>query len=202
MPEPSVAAPSDKSFVLRSPNPPAFQFRLSRPTIVVGRAGRCDLVLFDPSVSRDHAQIHVGRTELHVFDLKSSNGTFVDDQRIETSTVRRGQTIKFGNSAFVVALEDHAAADEETDAPAIADLGTIRTDAMQALRGRLSKAQIRVFDLLLTGSADKVIAAKLSISHHTVHNHIQAIFRAFNIHSRGELLATVIETCRTMSTSP
>ena len=53
----------------------------------------------------------------------------------------------------------------------------------------LSEAQQRVFDELLSGLPEKAIARRLRLSTHTVHNHIRAIFRHYEVHSRAELLA-------------
>jgi DNA-binding NarL/FixJ family response regulator len=55
----------------------------------------------------------------------------------------------------------------------------------------LSEAQRRVFRLLCEGFADKKIAKELGLSQHTVHNHTRAIFQAFGVHSRVELLVVV-----------
>jgi DNA-binding NarL/FixJ family response regulator len=56
----------------------------------------------------------------------------------------------------------------------------------------LSKAQQRVFALLLNGDPDKTIAERLHLSQHTVHHHVQAILRLCGVHSRPELLARVL----------
>lgn len=56
------------------------------PQIVIGRDSQCDVVLQDPLVSRRHAEIQLlsdGRIALR--DLGSSNGTYLDDRRIESS---------------------------------------------------------------------------------------------------------------------
>ena len=46
-------------------------------------------------------------------------------------------------------------------------------------------------DHLLRGASDKEIAARLSISPHTVHQYVKSIYRAHGVHSRTELIARV-----------
>ena len=58
---------------------------------------------------------------------------------------------------------------------------------------RLTARQHDVLQHLLSGLADKRIAAALHISPHTVHNHVKALFRAFGVSSRPELFARCLE---------
>ena len=41
----------------------------------------------------------------------------------------------------------------------------------------------------MAGFAEKAVAAQLGLSRHTVHNHVRAIYRAYGVRSRAELLA-------------
>lgn len=73
--------------------------------VVVGRDDDCDLVLGDGQASRRHAAFIVGADGfLTVEDLGSTNGTFVNGQRI-TGPVRLlgGETIRIGESELTVA---------------------------------------------------------------------------------------------------
>jgi hypothetical protein len=53
----------------------------------IGRKAPADAVIAHPSVSREHCIIGLANDELLVSDLNSTNGTFVDEQRIGRSTV-------------------------------------------------------------------------------------------------------------------
>jgi len=53
----------------------------------------------------------------------------------------------------------------------------------------LTPRQQQVLDSLLRGLGNKEIAFALHISPHTVHNHVKAVYQAFGVSSRGELLA-------------
>jgi DNA-binding CsgD family transcriptional regulator len=56
----------------------------------------------------------------------------------------------------------------------------------------LTAAERRVLEKLLEGKSEKEIAAALHLSAHTVHHHVQAIHRYFNVHSGRELLARLL----------
>ena len=53
----------------------------------------------------------------------------------------------------------------------------------------LSKRQRETLELLLTGNAEKQIAARLNISRHTVHVYVKSLYKRFDVNSRPELLA-------------
>jgi DNA-binding CsgD family transcriptional regulator len=53
----------------------------------------------------------------------------------------------------------------------------------------LSRRERQTLELLLTGHAEKQIAAQLSISRHMVHVYVKSLYKRFDVNSRGELLA-------------
>src|SRR5437879_13010738 len=67
---------------------------------VIGRDDDCDLVVDDPKASRRHAALKAlpdGRAELR--DLGTTNGTFVDERRIDAPvTLEGGETIRVGRT--------------------------------------------------------------------------------------------------------
>jgi DNA-binding NarL/FixJ family response regulator len=56
----------------------------------------------------------------------------------------------------------------------------------------LSPRLKQTLDLLLAGDSEKQIARKLSLSQHTIHVYVKALYRGFGVSSRGELLARFI----------
>jgi DNA-binding CsgD family transcriptional regulator len=60
----------------------------------------------------------------------------------------------------------------------------------------LSPRLCQVLDALLEGDAEKQVAARLGISRHTVHDHVKALYRRFDVSSRGELLAAYYRMAR------
>lgn len=77
------------------------QFDLREPEVILGRDPSADIVLESPGISRRHARIASQGDTATVEDLGSSNGTFVNGQRIDSPTVLQsgdeiglGQTVK------------------------------------------------------------------------------------------------------------
>ena len=70
--------------------------------VVVGRAVTSDLPIYDPTVSRHHAELSVAADGVRVRDLDSSNGTFVNGTRIDETTALDGDVVTFGRVAFKV----------------------------------------------------------------------------------------------------
>jgi hypothetical protein len=67
----------------------------------VGRLPDCDLVIDDPSVSKHHARIEWDGHDALLEDLKSSNGTRLNGDRLNMQmVVRDGDTIEFGEAQF------------------------------------------------------------------------------------------------------
>src|SRR5215204_5503668 len=66
----------------------------------IGREG-CDVVLRDPEVYRRHAALRMTGSGPAVEDLGSSNGTFVNAQRIEgVRQLNEGDVVRFGNTEW------------------------------------------------------------------------------------------------------
>src|SRR3982750_4218482 len=73
--------------------------------LVIGRAPSSDIAIFDPTISRRHAELQVEESGPRGRDLGSSNGTFRNGERIEDAgavTLAPGDTITFGKVAFRV----------------------------------------------------------------------------------------------------
>jgi hypothetical protein len=83
--------------------------------IVIGRASSGDLVLVEDMVSRRHARVVSNRGALSIEDLGSTNGTFVNGEKVSHSPLREGDRILIGTSILrVVAGGDST---EEMDRP-------------------------------------------------------------------------------------
>jgi pSer/pThr/pTyr-binding forkhead associated (FHA) protein len=72
----------------------------------VGRATGADFIIDDPLVSRVHCRLTaLPSGELEVKDLDSTNGTFINAQRIETGRLASGDRLGVGR-VQLVALRD------------------------------------------------------------------------------------------------
>jgi EAL domain-containing protein (putative c-di-GMP-specific phosphodiesterase class I) len=70
---------------------------------VIGRADDSNLKLIDNRISRHHSEIHISGDFLWIRDLKSTNGTFVNNQKIEQAhLLEPNDFISFGKYKFRV----------------------------------------------------------------------------------------------------
>ena len=79
------------------------EFTLREPQTSIGNEESNDLVVRDPTVSRQHAIVKRRKRRWELVDAKSSNGTFVGDIRIADKPVSLtdGQEVRFGGAKFV-----------------------------------------------------------------------------------------------------
>ena len=64
--------------------------------VMVGRDRTCSIVLSHPAVSRRHARITLGGNTPVLEDLKSANGTYVNNARVERVQLKSGDVVRFG----------------------------------------------------------------------------------------------------------
>jgi adenylate cyclase len=74
----------------------------SRGSVLVGRAATSDAPIYDPTISRRHAELTLVSEGVRVRDLDSSNGTFLNGSRIGEATAVDGDVLTFGKVAFHV----------------------------------------------------------------------------------------------------
>ncbi|MEO9171305.1 MAG: FhaA domain-containing protein [Candidatus Baltobacteraceae bacterium] len=96
----SVTQNAAKRFHLRMlKGVPAYGVYFIEGTVTVGRSEESDIFLVDPSVSRNHAEIDLDADGPVVRDLASTNGTFINGERVESSTrAALGDVLTFGNT--------------------------------------------------------------------------------------------------------
>jgi len=68
--------------------------------LTIGRETDNMLIIPDPSVSRHHARIVFENGALVVYDLNSTNGVYVNEQRISKQSLRAGDIVRFGTARF------------------------------------------------------------------------------------------------------
>jgi hypothetical protein len=79
--------------------------------LTFGRAPDNRVVLRDGRASRHHARIDARRGSLVLTDLGSTNGSFVNDRRVESIALGEGDRIRLGATTLVVEAIDDASAD-------------------------------------------------------------------------------------------
>jgi len=70
--------------------------------LVVGRAVTSDVPIYDPTISRRHAEIVLTDSGVRVTDLGSSNGTFLNGAKITEAEAGANDVVTFGKVAFRV----------------------------------------------------------------------------------------------------
>jgi pSer/pThr/pTyr-binding forkhead associated (FHA) protein len=87
-------------------------FRILPGTLkTMGRAPRADFVVDAALVSRVHCRFRLNTSnELELEDLGSTNGTFVNGQKIDRATLTDGDTLTVGRVQFVVNAEGNQSA--------------------------------------------------------------------------------------------
>jgi DNA-binding CsgD family transcriptional regulator len=154
---------------------------------LVGRTDDCSLKLQAEFISRKHAEIVRRGSDLFLRDLKSTNGTFINNRRIkEEEKLRSEDIIHFGNIMFRVIKNTEA--------------GKLRIQATSQLKipfkvksfmdhYSISRREEEVLFYLLQGKSTKAIGDILCISEGTAKNHILNIYKKTDVHSRFALLA-------------
>ncbi|MFL5496896.1 MAG: adenylate/guanylate cyclase domain-containing protein, partial [Gemmatimonadales bacterium] len=104
-----VSSEGDQSFEL----PPG-------KSVVVGRGLGSDIPLYDPTISRRHAELTAGPDGVQVTDLGSSNGTCINGTRMTSGRLRADDSITFGKVVFRL----RAARPSDGGSPLAAEAGT------------------------------------------------------------------------------
>ena len=95
-------APAAAWLVSRLPGRAGRQFPQQAARNIIGRDGsRCQVVLDDSTVSSEHAAIVFEQGRFVLYDLASTNGTYLNDQRIQRQMLYDGDEIRLGNKVLV-----------------------------------------------------------------------------------------------------
>jgi pSer/pThr/pTyr-binding forkhead associated (FHA) protein len=117
--------------VVRQGPLPGQVFELTRNEIAIGRDISNDFVINDAEVSRNHARLTLEGDRYRIEDLGSTNGTYIDGQRlIGPHLLAIGEIIMFGDNVGVVF--DGETAKPDVTVPSPIDLGTTPVAAIPA----------------------------------------------------------------------
>jgi pSer/pThr/pTyr-binding forkhead associated (FHA) protein len=81
-------------------------FLLKEGNTTVGRHPESDIFLNDVTVSRHHLRFSTNGDVLTVEDSGSTNGTYVNDERVDSSELSAGDEVLIGRFHFVVVHGD------------------------------------------------------------------------------------------------
>ena len=139
-------------------------------SLVVGRGVASDIAIYDPTISRRHAELVAGPEGVEVKDLGSSNGTCINGSRVAAGRLGLNDSITFGKVVFrlrghgpsggepmPLAFEQPAAAGGEIVRQLVVSGGL--PPGITSRDGPASRGQLRV----AAASAEERQAKKLSL---------------------------------------
>jgi pSer/pThr/pTyr-binding forkhead associated (FHA) protein len=150
---------------------------LTAGRITVGKGAANDIVLDDPTVSRLHASLEEFAAGWCVTDFGSSNGTYLNGERIwGQQRLRHGDEIRVGRTRLVFRSSADAAASRTENEEAAPSLTARERDVLVVLcRPLLDR------DLFTEPASIKEIAAELVVSEAAVKQHLANLYEKFDV---------------------
>ncbi len=156
--------------------------QLTERSTVLGR-GDTDVSIDADGLSREHAKLVIGGDgTVSVLDLNSTNGTYVNGERVELAPLREGDEIQLGPE--VVLHFTHYPPEARATDRALAERE----------RKRLTARELEVARHVARGSSNAEIAGTLGISLRTVTSHLDHIYTRLEINSRAALATWVAQS--------
>jgi len=88
------------------------EFVFDQASVLIGRTAECDVILYEPGVSRRHARIFTEADSIFVEDMGSSNGTQVNGSKVRRQALKDGDSISLGPVAFTFSRVEDDVGDE------------------------------------------------------------------------------------------
>ncbi len=79
--------------------------RIASERFMIGRGPQCDLIIASPRVSREHALITKSNGAYVIKDLGSSNGTWLDSERVVEHVIQNGDKLILGTEPISFILK-------------------------------------------------------------------------------------------------
>lgn len=108
--------------------------------LIIGRASDLDLVLVEDMVSRKHSKMVASDGTLSITDLGSTNGTFVNGEKIRRTELKKNDRILIGTSIIKVIAAGDMTVDSPTDPDGLREM-------MEDLAGRAPESSTMSGDL-------------------------------------------------------
>lgn len=87
-------------------------FPIKKPVTTLGRALDNDLVIQNSLVSRHHAELRVEDGQFILYDLNSTSGTFIENEKIENRPLKSGDHIHLANVSILFVIETEPLEDD------------------------------------------------------------------------------------------
>jgi pSer/pThr/pTyr-binding forkhead associated (FHA) protein len=134
--------------------------------VVIGRSSELDMVLVEDMVSRKHAKITVASGKVTIQDLGSTNGTFVNGEKIKQTRLKEGDRILIGTSILKLVASDPSVV-REIDSKSInqklEQVAASKPKTQGAMNGRIEDVPIPdLLQLFQTSKKNGVLAVSTS----------------------------------------
>ena len=97
------AAPQPMALVVRSPLSAQGERHPLADALTIGRSPECDIIIDDSYSSQAHARLYRDGSQQLLEDLGSTNGTYLNRQKVDNATaVRLGDFVQVGSTVFEV----------------------------------------------------------------------------------------------------
>ena len=99
----TVIRPAISEWMLKANSAPlAGQFFQINHAFTIGRDEKADILVPLSFISRIHAKLIIKKQKLHVEDANSSNGTFVNDEKVKSCELRNNDELRLDEFSFLV----------------------------------------------------------------------------------------------------
>lgn len=134
--------------------------KLNHRELTVGRDNNCDIVIQRAYPSRKHARISINDDTITIEDLHSTNGTYVNNKKIDhPTTLAQGDVLRFDTAAY------HLISDETEGS-------TVRMENLKPVNGTETEAPV----VIIGGGEDTAIRTPYALPKGWSHLEHQLLF--------------------------
>lgn len=115
------------------------EFTFAQGEVLIGRTSDCDVVLYDPGISRKHCRFFAEKGAYFVEDMESANGTLVNGAAVKRQELADGDAVSLGPVVFsfsAVPAGDEDITDGKGQIPVDGSTRIVASVDMQSKNGR------------------------------------------------------------------
>ncbi len=91
------------------------EYFINRKRVLIGRSSACDIVIKDSRITAIHSVIEVSNDDtFRIYDMHSTNGTYVNGNRVISEDFNLGDIISFGTLEYSLKKVDSASSDKKS----------------------------------------------------------------------------------------
>jgi len=133
--------------------------------VVIGRSSELDMVLVEDMVSRRHAKISVSGEQIYLQDLGSTNGSFVNGEKVKRARLNEGDRILIGTSIIKLVSSESSSPDQSAAQQRIQEVNTGRRPAQsRTMTGSIADVPLPdLLQLFTTSKKDGVLVVRTDV---------------------------------------